>query len=278
MQISEWKWKSPDGLEMYSCQWTPEGKPKAVLVLVHGLGEHVGRYSHVGAFLSANGYALAGFDLRGHGKSGGPRGHTPSYNTLMEDITAFLQQVDQHFPSVPKFLYGHSLGGNLILNYAIRYKPEIRGVVATAPWLELAFQPPISKVRLARVMNRIFPSYSQGNGLDIDKLSRDRAVVTAYRDDLLVHEKISARMFLSTYDSGLWALENASKFPLPVLLMNGEGDAITSAKASREFAERAGVKATVKIWPGMYHEIHNEPEKEEVFKFMLDWLEKHYKD
>jgi len=275
MKISEWTWKSFDGLDMYGRGWVPQGQPKAVIVLVHGHGEHVGRYEHVAAALVEKGYALFGFDLRGHGKSGGPRGHTPSYDALMDDISAFFKQVDERYANLPRFLYGHSLGGNLVLNYALRRKPDLHGVIATGPWLELAFQPPAAQVRLGRLMNGIAPGFTQHSKLDTAGLSHDQTVVSAYQNDPLVHDKISARLFVAIYESGLWALEHAAEFPLPLLLMHGAADPITSAKASREFAERAGDKVTLKVWDGLYHEIHNEPEKAQVFKVMLDWLEKH---
>jgi alpha-beta hydrolase superfamily lysophospholipase len=260
---------------MYGRGWAPEGQPKAAIVLVHGLGEHCGRYAHIGAMLAEKGYALLGFDLRGHGKSGGSRGHTPSYDALMDDITAFFKQVDERCADLPRFLYGHSLGGNLVLNYALRRKPDLNGVIATGPWLELAFQPPAAQVRLGRLMNGIAPGFTQHSKLDATGFSHDQTVVSAYENDPLVHDKISARLFVAIYESGLWALEHAAEFPLPLLLMHGAADPITSAKASREFAERAGDKVTLKVWDGLYHEIHNEPEKAEVFKVMLDWLGKH---
>jgi alpha-beta hydrolase superfamily lysophospholipase len=275
MKISEWTWESFDGLDMYGRGWVPQGQPKAVIVLVHGHGEHVGRYEHVAAAMVEKGYALFGFDLRGHGKSGGPRGHTPAYDALMDDISAFFKQVDERYANLPHFLYGHSLGGNLVLNYALRRKPDLRGVIATGPWLELAFQPPAAQVRLGRLMNGIAPGFTQHSKLDTAGLSHDQTVVSAYQNDPLVHDKISARLFVAIYESGLWALEHAAEFPMPLLLMHGAADPITSAKASREFAERAGDKVTLKVWEGLYHEIHNEPEKAQVFKVMLDWLEKH---
>ena len=134
MQTLEWNWKSSDGIEMYSRGWLPAGKPKAAIVLVHGHGEHVGRYEHVGAALTGGGYALLGFDLRGHGRSGGPRGHTPSYEAYMDDIAAFLAQAGERHPGLPRFLYGHSLGGNLVLNYVLRRRPDLTGVIVTGPW------------------------------------------------------------------------------------------------------------------------------------------------
>ena len=275
MEISEWAWKSSDGLDMYARGWAPQGLPKAAIMLVHGHGEHVARYDHVAAALTEKGYAMLGFDLRGHGKSAGPRGHTPSYDALMDDIASFSQQTDQRYAGLPRFLYGHSLGGNLVLNYALRRKPDLHGVIATGPWLKLAFDPPASQVTLGRLMNGIAPGFVQHSKLDTRGLSHDQLVVDKYNNDPLVHDKISARLFVAIYDSGLWALEHAAEFPLPLLLMHGAADPITSAKASQEFAQKAGNKVTLKVWDGLYHEIHNELEQAEVFNFMLDWLGNH---
>jgi len=275
MEISEWKWKTFDGLEMYARGWSPQGQPKAAIMLVHGHGEHVGRYDHVAAALAEKGYAMLGFDLRGHGQSGGARGSTPSYDALMDDIASFSGQADARYAGLPRFLYGHSMGGNLVLNYALRRKPDLHGVIATGPWLKLAFDPPATQVTLSRMMNNLAPGFTQHSKLDTKGLSHDQAVVTAYENDPLVHDMVSARLFLVMYESGLWALEHASEFPLPLLLMHGAADPITSARASQEFAQKAGDKATLKVWDGLYHEIHNEFEKPEVFKSMLDWLDKH---
>ena len=275
MEISEWIWKSCNGLDMYARGWTPQGEPKAVIMLVHGLGEHVARYDHVASALTEKGYALLGFDLCGHGKSGGPRGHTPSYDALMDDITDFFKQIEERYPGPPRFLYGHSLGGNLVLNYALRCKPDLRGVIATGPWLKLAIDPPASQVTLGRLMNGIAPGFTQHSKLNTNGLSHDKLVVSEYENDPLVHDKISARLFVEIYETGLWALEHAAEFPLPLLLMHGAADPITSAKASQEFAEKAGDKVTLKVWDGLYHEIHNEPEQGQVFAYMLDWLGNH---
>jgi alpha-beta hydrolase superfamily lysophospholipase len=274
MQISEWTWKSFDGLDMYARGWAPQGKPRAAIMLVHGHGEHVVRYDHVAAALTKKGYAVLGFDLRGHGKSGGPRGNTPSYKALLDDISAFSLQVDERYAGVPRFLYGHSMGGNLVINYTLRRKPDLRGVIATSPWLKLAFTPPAVQVILARVVGSITPKYFLHSPVDAANLSHDQKVVSAYEKDPLVHDIITARLLAVIHDSGLWALEHASEFPLPLLLMHGAADPITSARASREFAQKAGDKVTLKEWDGLYHEIHNEPEQEQIFAYMLDRLEK----
>ena len=274
MEISEWIWKSSTNSDLYARGWAPAGKPKAAIMLVHGHGEHVNRYDHVAAALTEKGYAMLGFDLRGHGKSAGRRGHAPSYEGLLDDIASFSEQTELRYAGLPRFLYGHSMGGNLVLNYVLRRKPDLRGVIATGAWLKTAFEPPAVQVSLAKIMNNIAPGFSQHSKLDAAGLSHDQALVKAYQSDPLVHDMISARLFLSVYESGLWALEHAAEFSLPLLLMHGGADPIISAQACRDFASKAGDNVTLKIWDGLYHEIHNELEKAEVFATMLDWLDK----
>ena len=275
MKHSEFKFKTFDGLQLFGQSWQPDDvQSRAVICLVHGLGEHSGRYNYLADQITQAGYTLLSFDLRGHGQSQGPRGHTPSYEALLNDINFFLNEVDKNFPELPHFLYGHSLGGNLVLNYVLRRQSRLKGVIATDPWLRLAFEPPRVKVILAQITNYIWPSFSQKNGLDTKVLSRDPEVVHAYENDPLVHGNISARMFISIYQSGRWALEHASEFPLPLLLMHGGDDKIISLEASREFASKVTGKCTFRIWDGLYHEIHNEPEKQAVFAFLISWLNK----
>jgi len=271
MATTEWNWKSRDGLELYARGWAAE-RSKAVVCLVHGHGEHVNRYNHVGqAFVNA-GYALQGFDLRGHGRSGGQRGHTPSYQNLLDDIDDFLADARKRYPGLPLFLYGHSMGGNQVINYALRHPQGLKGVIATGPWLRLAFEPTPVQLTLAKVMNAVVPSFSQPSGLEQAAISRDPEIVRAYAADPLVHEKITARLFTVIHDNGLWALEHAADLKVPMLLMHGSTDRLTSAEASREFARRAGEMVTLRVWDGFYHEIHNEPEKAEVSQRMIDWL------
>jgi len=274
MKRTEFKFKTFDGLQLFGQSWQPENQSRAAVCLIHGLGEHSGRYTHVADSLTQAGYTLISFDLRGHGKSDGPRGHIPSYEVIMRDISSLLEVTNKKFPQLPSFFYGHSLGGNLVLNYILCHQSHVKGVIATAPWLRLAFEPPRFKIILTQITNYIWPSFSQKNGLDTKVLSRDPEVVHAYENDSLVHDYISARMFISTYQAGQWALEHASEFSLPLLLMQGGADKIISVEAGREFAGKIKENCTLKIWDGLYHEIHNEPEKEEVFKFLIDWIDK----
>ena len=274
MKHTEFKLKTFDGLQLFGQNWQPEGQTRAVVCLIHGIGEHSSRYVHIADSLTQTGHALISFDLRGHGKSEGLRGHTPSYKALMQDISSLLEAANKQFPQIRSFLYGHSLGGNLVLNYVLRRQSSLKGVITTAPWLRLAFEPPASKIALGKITNCIWPSFSQKSGLDTKALSHDLEVVRSYEKDPLVHDRISARMFISSYQAGQWALEHASEFPLPLLFMQGGADKIISVEAGREFSGRIKENCTLKIWNGLYHEIHNESEKEEVFKFLIDWLDK----
>lgn len=280
MQHVEFGWKADDDVQLYARAWQPETAPKAVACLVHGLGEHSGRYGHLAAFLTQAGYALLAFDLRGHGKSGGQRGHAPSYEVIMHDIARFLDLAAERYPQCPRFLYGHSLGGNLVLNYALRHRPQLHvlhgmalhGVVATGPELRVAFEPPAWKTTLGKLLYALWPTFSMSNGLDARGLSHDPEAVRAYQGDPLVHDQVTARLALDFLSAGTWALEHAVEFPLPLLLMHGGADPICSVQASREFAAAAGSRCTLKIWDGLYHEIHNEPEQTQVFAYLLDWL------
>lgn len=276
MAHTQFEWTSADGIRFYGQAWEPEAPMRAVVALVHGLGEHSGRYAHVAEALNGAGYALAAFDLRGHGKSTGPRGHIPSYDALMDDIAQFLQQVAERFPGRPVFLYGHSLGGDLVLNYALRRRPPLAGVICTGPTLRLGFEPPPLKVFMGRVMNFIAPTFSQSNELDVTALSRDPLVVQAYTSDPLVHDRLSARLFAGLVESARWALAHAGEFPpLPLLLEHGSADRICSPSGSREFAAQVPGDCTLKVWDGLYHEIHNEPQKGEVLAYTIAWLNGH---
>ena len=253
--------------------WQPAGNVKGVVCLVHGLGEHSGRYSPLADFLNRSGFAVMAFDLRGHGRSGGKRGHF-AYETALDDIGLLVAEARRRFGEAPRFLYGHSLGGNLVLNYILRRPVDaLRGAIVSGPWLRLAFDPPAYKVFLARSVGKLLPGLLQPSGLQPEYLSHDAEVVRAYVEDPLVHDRISAGLFLGAYEAGLWALEHASALSIPLLLMHGTADHLTSADASREFCARAGERCTLRLWEGMYHEVHNEPGKEEVYRTVKAWLE-----
>jgi alpha-beta hydrolase superfamily lysophospholipase len=272
MKHFEFERRTRDGLKLFFQGWETEGGSKAVVCLIHGFQEHSNRYEHVAAYLAKEGFALLTFDLRGHGKSQGKRGHIPSYEALLDDISILEEEARKRLPGNKIFLYGHSLGGNLALNYTLRRKPKIAGVISTSPWLKLAYTPSSLKINLAHIINKLIPKFSMPSGLKPKDLSRDSAVVRAYENDPFIHNRISLYMYLNIVEAGKWALNHANKFTLPILIMHGGSDRITSAEASRQFADRVSGNCTYKLWPGLYHEIHNEPEKEKVVSFLTSWL------
>lgn len=275
MQTHEWTWKSFDGLDMFGRRWETDGDPRAVILLVHGLGEHCGRYEHVAQMLTDNGYSLISFDLRGHGKSGGQRGHASSFEDFMKDIDSMFAQVADWFPGKPQFIYGHSLGGILVLNYVLRRKPALAGAIVTSPGLRTALEEQKAKVALAKILGALLPSSGLPSGLDASAISRDPEVVRRYREDPLVHDKITFGMARGVLEAINWAFAHAAEFPLPLLLMHGTADQIAYDRGSREFAAAVKGDCTLKLWEGLTHETHNEPEKEQVFQYLLDWLAHH---
>jgi acylglycerol lipase len=275
MSFTEMEWKSKDQLNINARCWKPETSVKGAICLIHGLGEHSGRYIHLGEFFSSNGYVLLAADLRGHGKSEGQRGHTPSMDVLREDISKQLDETRICAPDSPVFLYGHSLGGTLVLSYCIRLHPQINGVIATGPLLCPGFAPPGWKLALGRFMRNLVPTLAMSNEIDRDGLSRDPQVVDAYNTDPLVHDRVSARLGIDMIEEGLWLLENASTSEIPTLVMHGSADRICSPQASQEYAQKAGSVCTLKIWDGFFHEVHNEPEQDQVLQYALQWMDSH---
>ena len=254
----------------------PVEAPRGAICIVHGLGEHSERYAPLADALNAAGFAVTALDLRGHGRTESKRGHIARYGDALGDIAQLLAYAESAFAHAPLFLYGHSLGGNLVLNYLLRRNvDDLAGAIVSSPWLRLSFEPPAYKIALARTLGRLLPGFLQPSGLNPDHLSHDPAVVQAYRNDPLVHDRISAALFLNIHEAGLWALENAKKLHTPLLLMHGAADPITSPDASREFCARAGDFCTLKLWEGMYHEVHNEIGKEAVYRTVVDWLQAH---
>ncbi len=272
METKEHRWKSEEGLEYFA--WSARGKtaPQAVVAIVHGLGEHAGRYRDWAERLCRENFGFVAMDYRGHGRSQGKKGHTPSYASLMDDINLFVRHSRELFPGIPLVLYGHSLGGNLALNYTLDHPRSVDLLVLTGPWLRLAFDIPAPVRSVGRVLRALFPGLVQGNKLEQEALSRDPEIVRAYREDPLVHDRISLNMLFSVVDNGLLALQQGGRLSVPTLVMHGEADRITSCPASRELAETNPGLISLKTWPGYYHEIHNEPGKEEVFEYLASWL------
>lgn len=271
MPTSEWKMKTKDNIELVANAWEVES-PKAVVILVHGHGEHCLRYEHVAQFFNKNAISFYAYDQRGHGRSGGKRGHAPSYDAMLGDISQFVGEVSKKQANVPLFVYGHSMGGNLVLNYALSNTAGVKGIICSSPWIKLAFAPPKSKVLLASILEKIYPSLTLSSGLDVKALSHDQEVCDKYAKDPLVHDLISVGLYNGMYRQGLAALDKAAEFENNMLLFHGDEDRLTSFAASSEFSKATRNNVTFKPWPGLYHETHNEPQKGEVLEFVMSWV------
>ncbi|MEM6724244.1 MAG: lysophospholipase, partial [Bacteroidota bacterium] len=255
------------GSSVYFKTWTPAEEVKGVIALVHGLGEHCNRYNHWAEKFAAKGWAMVGYDRSGHGQTEGKRGHVKSYDAVYQEVDLLLKTVSEQFPDKPVLLYGHSMGGNIVLNYLSRHNTGVAGAIATGPFVRST--KPVSKVLIfiARILKWILPALTQPNGLEVNDLSRDEAVVKAYTDDPLVHDQISNVMALGLIDEGKVLDQLSPEYNVPVLMMHGAADGITDAKATEELANRSKGPVTMKTWNDLFHEIHNEPEQQDVFDY-----------
>jgi alpha-beta hydrolase superfamily lysophospholipase len=252
---------------------SPGQNLRAVVILVHGLGEHIQRYNHWADYFIGEMVAFTGVDLPGHGRTDGKRGHVRSFSTLHEIIEVLIGECKKTFPGTPVFLYGHSLGGLIVLDYILKKNPSVKGVIVTSPAIRLGFEPDKSKVKLAGLVKYFLPSLSQPTLLPVDFLSHDREVIERYRKDPLVHGKVTVNLFHGFMNASKDTLRLASELKLPLLLIHGSDDKVCSPSGSMEFAEKA--KSTeLKIWDGGYHELHNEPFRKEVFDFIMNWINK----
>jgi alpha-beta hydrolase superfamily lysophospholipase len=263
------------GTELYYQRWRPEEGPRAALAVVHGFGEHSGRYGNVVDWFVPRGYAVYAFDLRGHGRSQGQRGQVDSWAEMRGDVRAFLDLVHQQEPDLPVFLVGHSVGGLIALNYVLHHPEGLEGVVASGPLLS---QWPVPSVLLlvARILSNLLPRFAMKNELDATALSRDTAVVEAYVNDPLVHDQGTPRMATEMLAAIDWTQAHAAEMALPCLIVHGGADRIAGPEASRTFFGNVTIADKERIeYDGYYHEVFNELGKEQVLADVEAWVERH---
>ncbi|RZS93420.1 alpha/beta hydrolase [Aquimarina brevivitae] len=265
------------GYKLYGEYWLPKGC-KAMLLLVHGMGEHLGRYKEflIPEFLAKH-IGVVAFDNFGHGKSGGKRGYCPGYAALMEVIEAALKKTQTLANDLPVFFYGHSMGGNLVLNYILRNQPIIKGAVVSSPLLQLSFQPARWKLVMGKIIKQVLPSLTLSSGLDARAISRLPEEVEKYETDPMVHDKVSPSLLLPVLEAGQWALAHANQLQVPVLLVHGTGDQITDYESTLKFAKEA-TNAEVMLFDKGYHELHNDMERERLLISVVEWIEKLIRD
>lgn len=256
-------------------KWLVTNQPEGNILLIHGIGEHAGRYKEVAQFFNQHAYNFFAPDLPGHGRSDGLRGHIHSLAHLRELITGFIGEIKKLHPESPIFLYGHSMGGNVVLNYSQQEKDSrLSGIIATSPWLILPNPPPAYLQFLAQLMSKYYPGFTQKTKLDTNGLSNNPKVIAAYLADPLVHDKITAASYIQLANSAAKLLHEKGTALLPQLVMHGGDDPITSPLGSEQFASLNDDVVHCKIWPGLKHEIHQEAEKAEILLYMVEWMKK----
>jgi alpha-beta hydrolase superfamily lysophospholipase len=278
MEHQELELECPDRARLYARVWKPMGRAIGAVTIVHGIGEHSGRYQPLGEFLAAAGYLCLAYDQRGHGQTAGQRGHAADYQLLLGDIQTAIDAAARLAPCDRPFLLGQSFGGGLVLNLCIRRPPALAGVIACSPLLRMVTPPPLWKRCLGRMLSHLAPRFSFRTHLDPSALSHDPLAVQRYRNDPLVHHRVSARLAVQMLDAGRWVLGQADRLSVPSLLMHGQADTITDPQATcqfAQFAQRAGADCTFKIWPGLFHELHWEQEHLDVMRCLVEWLGRH---
>lgn len=275
MKHLETSYTTHDGMKLYLQAWMPE-KPKAGMLLVHGLGEHSGRYGHIVEKLNKLGVAVFTFDGRGHGKSaeGKPTAYFDSYEDYLKDIDALYGKVKSYLPGLPSFLYGHSMGGGLIAAYVLKYKPEAAGVILSSPAIKEAEGTSYLLITISGLINRLLPR-SKVLKLDVAGISRIPEEVEKYKTDPLVYqENIPTRTGFELYQMMQFIQGQAENFELPVLLIHGDADRLTNPKGSELLAIKAkSTDKTFKIFPGGFHELINDSDRKEVMQLICDWVE-----
>jgi alpha-beta hydrolase superfamily lysophospholipase len=247
------------------------------MIIVHGLGEHSGRYGNPVSYFCPRGYAIYIMDNRGHGRSSGLRGHVDDFREYREDLASFIEKVRKEYHREKLFLVGHSLGGLISISYALSFPKSIQGLIISSPGLRPKEPPPVVKAFMGRILSHLWPTLTLSNEVDPHGISRDPMVVTNYINDPLVHDRVSTRFYTEFLKETVRVVAEAPSLRVPLLLMQAGEDRLVDPEASKEFFSRAGSQdKTLKIYEGYYHELFNEPEKEKVFMEIEQWIKERF--
>ena len=274
MSHIEGRFSGSGGALLYYQAWLPgTGRPRAALVNLHGLGDHSGLYPNLAREVPAWNLALYSFDMRGNGKSPGQRAYLTGWHEYREDLRAFLQLVRQWQPGLPLFLQGNSLGGLVVLEYALHRKEQLAGVIAVAPPLGKLGVPPVL-MALGKIFSRVLPRFSLRVGMDLTGLSRDPAVLQAVLDDPLFHRKGTARLSTEVTAAIDRVQESAGEFTLPLLILHGSADRMVSPEGSRKFFPKVrSAGSEFREYLGAYHVLFADVNAQEVLADLHRWIE-----
>lgn len=263
--------KAEDGTQLFVCDWPLDTAGRGSIVLIHGLGEHCGRYAHVARFLNGCGWSVRAYDHRGHGRSGGARGDVPDGDAMLRDAKLVIGDFAAG-QSRPPLLLGHSMGGLIAAQYATRGISPLRGLILSSPALAVRLSG--AQKFLLKMLTAIAPGFGTPNGLDSNYLSHNKEVVVAYNSDPLVHPKITARLLNSMLEGIAYVQSHAAQLNTRTLLLVAGDDHLVDASGSKAFfAQLAPGVGTMHLYPELYHEIFNEAEPRRVFDDLKAWLD-----
>lgn len=267
---------TPDNIQLYVTSWLVEGA-RGVVLLVHGIGEHSGRYPHVIAALNQGGYSVVTYDQRGHGKSGGQRAWFETADALPNDLALVAEMVHETAFGTPLFIYGHSMGSLVTLAYALDHQAMLAGLVLTGAPLDFDAKVSPALAAAARVMNKVVPRLGALDLVNPKDLSHDPAVVKAYADDPLnFHGRLSVRSGNNLLELLTRTRNRLPELTIPLLILHGEDDAVCPVSGSVLIHDQAtSADKSLILYPGLYHEIHNEPSRDAVLHDIIGWLDEY---
>ena len=273
MQHTEGKFSGRNNFSLYRQAWLPDAAPKAILLVVHGIAEHSGRYTNLVNYFVPKGYAVYSFDLRGHGKSDGKRSYIERFSYYIDDLQTFFNLVRTENPNTKTFMVGHSMGSTIAIDYALQYPGELQGLINSGTTLKLGSSISKASILTAKILSVILPKMGV-SALDPGGISRDPAVVAAYVNDSLNYTgKLSARFGVELLKTMQMLRSRLSEISLPLLIMQGSQDRISDPSSSKLLFDGVSSKdKTMKIYEGFYHEIFNDPERQQVFSDIEAWL------
>ncbi|HEX6309705.1 MAG TPA: alpha/beta hydrolase [Longimicrobiales bacterium] len=261
------------GLRLAYRVWDAENA-RAALIVVHGLGEHSGRYTEFAERMGSYGISTFAMDLRGHGLSEGRRGHVPTFDVYLQELDRFRREVEGLADyRVPLFLLGHSLGGLIALRYQEEYNTRFEGAIISSPWLATAMTVTRWKANAAQALSKVLPALPFRAGIRPEHLSRDRDIVEAYRSDPLVHDTVTPRFFSEVSTAMGLALQRSDRIHEPILLLVAGDDRLVETERSLRFARSlTAPDLTLRVYPGHFHELLNELDRATIHREIRDWI------
>ena len=269
--------RSKDGNKLKFYSWLPDKKIKSAIGIIHGLGEYSSRYDDFAKYFCNKGYGVYSIDLRGHGFSEGKKGHISNFSFFLDDAEEMFIQIRKRNLDTPIITFGHSLGGCIALNYLCnRQSKEIKLAIISSPWLKTVIKPPRHLLILQKLLCPIFPSLTLNNRIDPTDLSKNKSIVRKYINDPLVHSKISLNLF-SEVNNAIKTIEKMSfNINIPILLTHGKKDRIMSYKGTENISKKIK-NSQFKPWKSVYHEPHNDIEKNQILNYFLEFINRNIK-